>query len=91
MVFDGQMRSAKVKEKYKDFVKSKIAKDKPFEESIKEIKAEYAEFFESDEPMPEKKGNEPKPTVGGQTQKEGGNEPTEAEKLKAEFAKAFKR
>lgn len=91
LVFDGQMRSAKVKEKYKDFVKSKIAKDKPFEESIKEIKAEYAEFFESDEPMPEKKGNEPKPTVGGQTQKEGGNEPTEAEKLKAEFAKAFKR
>ena len=71
LVFDGQMRSAKVKEKYKDFVKSKIAKDKPFEESIKEIKAEYAEFFESDEPMPEKKGNEPKPTVGGQTQKEG--------------------
>lgn len=91
LVFDGQMRSAKVKEKYKDFVKSKIAKDKPFEESIKEIKAEYAEFFESDEPMPEKKGNEPKPTVGGQTQKEGGNEPTEADKLKAEFAKAFKR
>ena len=91
LVFDGQMRSAKVKEKYKDFVKSKIAKDKPFEESIKEIKAEYAEFFESDEPMPEKKGNEPKPIVGGQTQKEGGNEPTEAEKLKAEFAKAFKR
>lgn len=91
LVFDGQMRSAKVKEKYKDFVKSKIAKDKPFEESIKEIKAEYAEFFESDEPMPEKKGNEPKPTVGGQIQKEGGNEPTEAEKLKAEFAKAFKR
>ena len=91
LVFDGQMRSAKVKEKYKDFVKSKIAKDKPFEESIKEIKAEYAEFFESDEPMPEKKGNEPKPTVGGQTQKEGGNEPTEAEKLKAEFSRAFKR
>ena len=91
LVFDGQMRSAKVKEKYKDFVKSKISKDKPFEESIKEIKAEYAEFFESDEPMPEKKGNEPKPTVGGQTQKEGGNEPTEAEKLKAEFSRAFKR
>jgi len=91
LVFDGQMRSAKVKEKYKDFVKSKLSKDKPFEESIKEIKAEYAEFFESDEPMPEKKGNEPKPTVGGQTQKEGGNEPTEADKLKAEFAKAFKR
>lgn len=91
LIFDGQMRSAKVKDKYKDFVKSRIAKDKPFEESIKEIKAEYAEFFESDEPMPEKKGNEPKPTVGGQTQKEGGNEPTEAEKLKAEFAKAFKR
>ena len=91
LVFDGQMRSAKVKEKYKDFVKSKIAKDKPFEESIKEIKAEYAEFFESDEPMPEKKGNEPKPTVGGTQPKESGNEPTEAEKLKAEFAKAFKR
>ena len=91
LVFDGQMRSAKVKEKYKDFVKSRIAKDKPFEESLKEIKAEYAEFFESDEPMPKDKGNEPKPTVGGTPLKEGGNEPTEADKLKAQFAKAFKR
>lgn len=91
LIFDGQMRSAKVKEKYKDFVKSKLSKDKPFEESIKEIREQYEEFFESDEPKPEKKGNEPKPTVGGTPPKESGNEPTEAEKLKAEFAKAFKR
>lgn len=91
MVFDAQIKSAKVKDKYVDIVKSKISHDEPFEDAIKKVKDEYSEFFESDEPANPPKGGEPKPTVGAKTPKEEGGEPTEADKIKAQFGMAFKR
>lgn len=87
--FDVNMRNAKVKDKYREFVKSKLATDKPFEEAIKEIQAEYAEFFESEEKQPVNPPSN-KPTVGGNEAPKGG-EITEEEKLKAAFLSGFKR
>lgn len=86
--FDVNMRNAKVKDKYREFVKSKLATDKPFEDAIKEIQEEYAEFFESEEKPVNPPSN--KPTVGGNEAPKGG-EMTEEEKLKAAFLSGFKR
>lgn len=86
--FDVNIRNAKVKDKYKDFVKGKLPNDKPFDEGIKGIREEYPEFFDSDEPKTEPPKT--KPSIGGETNK-GEAEPTEADKIKAQFASAFKR
>ena len=91
LVLGNQLVSAKVKEKYKDFVKGKLPSDKPFEEAIKAVKDEYPEFFDTDEPpKPEPPKN--KPTLGG------GNNPkndppvdNEVEKAKKDFLESFKR
>lgn len=87
--FDVNMRNAKVKDKYREFVKSKLATDKPFDEAIKEIQEEYAEFFESEEKQPVNPPSN-KPTVGGNETQKGG-EMTEEEKAKAAFLSGFKR
>lgn len=84
---DINLKSAKVKDKYRDFVKSKLSTDMPFEDGIKAIKEEYSEFFD-DEP---KTDPSKKPSIGGnfKTLSEGGE--SEAEKLKKAFESAFKR
>lgn len=84
---DVNLKGAKVKDKYRDFVKSKLSTDKPFEESIKEVKEEYAEFFD-DEP---KTDPPKKPAVGGSFKTPGDGGESEAEKFKKAFESAFKR
>ena len=42
---DINLKSAKVKDKYRDFVKSKLSTDVPFDEGIKAIKEEQALIF----------------------------------------------
>lgn len=86
--FDVNMKNAKVKDKYRDFVKAKLPSDKPFDEAIKEIQEEYSEFFESEEKPQTPPSN--KPTVGGNEAQKGG-EMTEEEKAKAAFLSGFKR
>lgn len=84
---DINLKSAKVKDKYRDFVKSKLSTEVPFDEGIKAIKEEYSEFFD-DEPKTEPLK---KPALGGnfKTQGEGGE--SEAEKFKKAFESAFRR
>lgn len=92
LVLGNQLTSAKVKEKYKDFVRGKLPADKSFEEGIKAVKESYPEFFDEekkDEPKDEPKN---KPALGG------GNNPkndpptdSEADIIKKAFADAFKR
>lgn len=76
-----------MKDKYRDFVKSKLSTDKPFEESIKAIREEYSEFFDDEQKTEPLK----KPALGGnfKTQGEGGE--SEAEKFKKAFESAFRR
>ena len=83
---DINLKSAKVKDKYRDFVKSKLSTEVPFDEGIKAIKEEYSEFFDEEKTEPLKK-----PALGGsfKTQGEGGE--SEAEKFKKAFESAFKR
>lgn len=84
---------AKVKDKYRDFVKQKLSRDKEFDEAIKEVKDSYAEFFDVEEqkkepaPAPEKK-----PAFTGGGGKKDEDEPkTEEDKVKEMFMKAFTR
>ena len=83
---DIDLKGAKVKDKYKDFVLSKLAKDKPFEEAIKEVQAQYSEFFDV-ETDPKKRT----PSIKNKEDKDDKEDPSEEDKIKEAFAKAFKR
>ena len=90
LLLGNQLTGAKVKEKYRDFVKGRLPADKSFEEGIKAVKDEYPEFFEAEE-QPKAEPPKNKPSVGG-----GGNpkdEPpvSEADIIKKAFSDAFKR
>jgi hypothetical protein len=90
LVLGNQLTSAKVKEKYKDFVRGKLPADQSFDDGIKAVKEQFPEFFEAEEP-PKNEPPKSKPSlVGGNTPK---TDPplTEEEKAKKEFADAFKR
>ena len=87
-VFDTQLKNAKVKDKYVEFVKSKLSKEKPFEEAIKDVQSEYAEFFESEKEN-DTRTNKPSITGGSPVKDKETETPSEVEKLKADFAKAF--
>lgn len=90
MLLGNQLTGAKVKDKYRDFVKGKLPADKSFEDGIKAVKEEFPEFFDSEEPAPkeEPKG---KPSLGGGNPPKNDPPVTEAEKVKKAFADAFKR
>lgn len=90
VVLGNQLRDAKVKDKYKDFVKGKLPSDKPFEDGIKPIKEEYPEFFESEEP-PKNDPPKAKPSLGGGNPPKTDPPATEEEKIKKAFSDAFKR
>ena len=83
---DIDLKGAKVKDKYKDFVLSKLAKDKPFEEAIKEVQKQYSEFFDV-ETDPKKRT----PSIKNKEDKDDKEDPSEEDKIKEAFAKAFKR
>ena len=83
---DINLKSAKVKDKYRDFVKSKLSTDKPFDEGIKAIKEEYSEIFDEEKTEPLKK-----PALGGNFKTPGDGGESEAEKIKKAFESAFRR
>ena len=87
MVLGNQLASAKVKDKYRDFVKGKLPADKSFEDGIKAVKEEFPEFFDSEEQKEQPKN---KPSLGGEPPK---NDPqlSEADLIKKAFSEAFKR
>lgn len=89
LVLGNQLASAKVKDKYRDFVKGKLPADKSFEDGIKAVKEEYPEFFDADE-QPKADPPKNKPSLGGDPPK---NDPpvSEADLIKKAFSEAFKR
>lgn len=91
MVLGSQLTGAKVKDKYRDFVKGRLPSDKSFEDGIKAVKEEFPEFFDGDEP-PKNEPPKSKPSLGG-GQNPPKNDPpaTEADKIKKAFADAFTR
>lgn len=86
LVLGNQLTSARVKDKYRDFVKGRLSADKPFEESIKAVKDEFPEFFDEEKEPPKAK-----PSFGE------GNPPrtetplSEEDIIKKAFSDAFKR
>ena len=90
MVLGNQLTGAKVKDKYRDFVKGKLPADKSFEDGIKAVKEEFPEFFDAEEPAPK---DEPKnkPSLGSGTPPKNDPPVSEEEKIKKAFADAFKR
>ena len=86
LVLGNQLTGARVKDKYRDFVKGRLSADKTFEESIKAVKDEFPEFFEEEKEPPKAK-----PSFGE------GNPPrtetplSEEDTIKKAFADAFKR
>lgn len=91
MVLGNQLAGAKVKDKYRDFVKGRLPSDKSFEDGIKAVREEFPEFFDSEETQ-KKEPPMNKPSIGG------GNPPkndppadSEVEKARKAFADAFKR
>ena len=92
LVLGNQLVSAKVKDKYKDFVRGQLPADKSFEDGIKAVKEKYPEFF--DEESPKKETENPpknKPFIGGGENPKDEPQLTEDEKIKKAFADAFKR
>lgn len=90
LVLGNQLTSAKVKEKYRDFVKGRLPADKSFEDGIKAVKDEYPEFFDADEAPKDEPKN--KPSIGGGDNPKNDPQPmSEAEAIKKAFADAFKR
>lgn len=89
LVLGNQLASAKVKDKYRDFVKGKLPADKSFEDGIKAVKEEYPEFFDADE-QPKADPPKNKPSLGGDPPK---SDPpvSEADLIKKAFNEAFKR
>lgn len=87
LVLGNQLASAKVKEKYRDFVRGKLPADKSFEDGIKAVKEEFPEFFDTEEQKEQPKN---KPSLGGETPK---SDPpvSEADLIKKAFSEAFKR
>lgn len=81
-----QLTGAKVKDKYRDFVKSKLDKDKPFEEAINAVKAEFAEFFEG-----EKTPDKSKPIFTDSNNLKPTGDKTEEQKILEDFKKSFMR
>lgn len=90
LVLGNQLTSAKVKDKYRDFVKGRLPSDKSFEDGIKAVRDEYPEFFDADEP-PKNDPPKNKPSVGGGEPPKTDPQLTEEEKIKKAFADAFKR
>lgn len=90
LVLGNQLTSAKVKEKYRDFVKGRLPSDKSFEDGIKAVRDEFPEFFDSEE---EQKNEPPKskPSVGGAESPKNEPQITEADIARKAFADAFKR
>ena len=81
-----QLTGAKVKDKYRDFVKSKLDKDKPFDEAINAVKTEYAEFFEG-----EKAPDKSKPIFTDSNNLKPTGDKTEEQKILEDFKKSFMR
>jgi hypothetical protein len=90
LMLGNQLTGAKVKDKYRDFVKGKLPSDKSFEDGIKAVKDEYPEFFDADDP-PKNDPPKNKPSVGGGETPKTDPQLTEEEKIKKAFADAFKR
>lgn len=91
LMLGNQLTSAKVKEKYRDFVKGKLPTDKSFEDGIKAVKDEFPEFFDEES---EEGKNPPKnkPALGGGISPKDETPPSsEADIIKKAFADAFKR
>lgn len=82
-----QLTGAKVKDKYRDFVKSKLDKDKPFDEAINAVKTEYAEFFEGDN----KPAGTNKPIFTEPNNLKPTEDKTEEQKILEDFKKSFMR
>ena len=90
LVLGNQLTGAKVKDKYRDFVKGRLPADKSFEDGIKAVKDEYPEFFDNEEPKKDEPKN--KPSIGGGENPKNDPQPvSEAEAIKKAFADAFKR
>lgn len=89
LVLGNQLASAKVKDKYRDFVKGRLPADKSFEDGIKAIKEEYPEFFDAEEqPKAEPKN---KPSLAGGEPPKSDPPVSEADLIKKAFSEAFKR
>ena len=89
LMLGNQLTGAKVKDKYRDFVKGRLPADKSFEDGIKAVRDEYPEFFDTEE-QPKVDPPKNKPSVGAEVPK---TEPqlTEADIARKAFADAFKR
>ena len=89
LMLGNQLTGAKVKDKYRDFVKGRLPADKSFEDGIKAVKEEYPEFFDAEEQPKADPKNKPS-LVGGEPPK---NDPpvSEADLIKKAFSEAFKR
>ena len=89
LMLGNQLTGAKVKDKYRDFVKGRLPADKSFEDGIKAVKEEYPEFFDAEEQPKAEPKNKPS-LAGGATPKD---EPpvSEADIIKKAFSEAFKR
>lgn len=91
LVLGNQLTSAKVKDKYRDFVKGKLPADKSLEDGIKAVKDEFPEFFEEEE-KEIKDAPKNKPALGGGFSPKDETPPSsEADIIKKAFADAFKR
>ena len=89
LVLGNQLTGAKVKDKYRDFVKGKLPADKSFEDGIKAVKEEYPEFFDAEEqPKAEPKN---KPSLAGGEPPKSDPPVSEADLIKKAFSEAFKR
>lgn len=88
LVLGNQLTSAKVKDKYRDFVKGKLPADKSLEDGIKAVKEEYPEFFDTEEPKEPPKN---KPSLAGGEPPKNDPPASEADLIKKAFADAFKR
>ena len=89
LVLNNQLVGAKVKDKYRDFVRGRLPADKSFEDGIKAVKEEYPEFFDGDSTKTDPPKS--KPSVGGGTPPKNDPPLTEVDKIKKEFSDAFKR
>lgn len=90
LMLGNQLTSAKVKDKYRDFVKGRLPSDKSFEDGIKAVRDEYPEFFDTEE-QPKVDPPKNKPSVGGADVPKTEPQLTEADIARKAFADAFKR